>query len=139
MPLVEITAPSGLLPGPALPAVQKDVAEAVLKWMGLPQTDFFSGATWVYVRETEKGGAATGIPGVEPGFLVVVTPLGGFLDPERNESLATEITWILQAAAGGEPVVWTLVNEIPEGFWAVNGSLTRRAKIDELIARTAAP
>ncbi|WP_327173949.1 hypothetical protein OG599_00860 [Streptomyces sp. NBC_01335] len=137
MPLVEITAPSGALPGPAVAAVQKDVAGAVLKWMGLPQTDFFAGATWVYVREAEKGSAATGAPGVEPGFLVVVTPLKGFLDAERNEALAAEVTAIIQQAVDGEPVVWTVVNEVPEGFWAVNGSLTRRAKIDELIAEAA--
>jgi phenylpyruvate tautomerase PptA (4-oxalocrotonate tautomerase family) len=136
MPLVEITAPAGALPGPAFATVQKSVADAVLKWMELPQTDFFAGATWVYVHDTGKGSAATGAAGVEPGFLVVVTPLEGFLTPEKNESLAKEIAAVLQEACGKEHPVWTLVNEVPEGFWAVNGSLTRRAKLDDLIAQS---
>jgi phenylpyruvate tautomerase PptA (4-oxalocrotonate tautomerase family) len=138
MPLVEITAPAGSLPETAIAKVQREVANVVLRWMELPQTDFFAGATWVYVREAETGRAATGAPGVAPGFLVVVTPLEGFLTPARNESLASEITAVLRDAAteaGPESPVWTVVHEVPEGYWAVNGALTRRAKLDELISQ----
>jgi phenylpyruvate tautomerase PptA (4-oxalocrotonate tautomerase family) len=139
MPLVEITAPAGSLSDAAVGTLQREVAKSVLRWMGLPDTDFFSGATWVYVQESRKGWSGTGSAQVQPGFLVVVTPLAEFLTPERNESLSVELTQIFQDAAGlseeEPPTVWVLINEIPEGYWSVNGGLTRRAKIDELIAQ----
>lgn len=43
----------------------------------------------------------------------------------------------MRDATGPDTVVWLVVNEIPEGNWAVNGGLTRRAKIDEFIAEAA--
>jgi hypothetical protein len=141
MPLFEITAPAGAFPETAVETVQQRVARAVLTWMGLPGTDFFAGATWVYLHEADKGRGATALPGATPGFLVVVTALENFLTPERNESLAAEITRIVreeaQYGADDQTPVWTIVKEIPEGYWAVNAGLTRRAKLDELIARAA--
>ncbi|WNI14301.1 tautomerase family protein [Actinacidiphila sp. ITFR-21] len=139
MPLVEITAPAGSLSDATVGTLQREVARSVMHWMGFPDTDFFAGATWVYVTESRKGWSATGAVDIQPGFLVVVTPLEKFLTPERNESLSIEITRAVQEAAGlsgaEPPTVWVVVNEIPEGYWSVNGGLTRRAKIDELIAR----
>ncbi|MER5966773.1 hypothetical protein [Streptomyces sp. NPDC002057] len=136
MPLVEITVPEGALSGAAAEVLQQQVADAVLTAMGLPRTDFFASATWVYVREAAKGLATTGA-GTPPGVLVVVTPLKGFLTPERNEALSVELTRYVQEATGPDTVVWLVVNEIPEGNWAVNGGLTRRAKIDEFVAEAA--
>ncbi|MEE1819667.1 hypothetical protein PUR59_32180 [Streptomyces sp. SP18ES09] len=137
MPLVEITVPEGTLSGAAAEVLQQRVADSVLTAMELPGTEFFAAATWVYVREAAKGLATTGA-GRPPGVLVVVTPLEGFLTPERNEALSAEVTRHVHEATGPDTVVWLVVNEIPEGNWAVNGALTRRAKIDELVAEAAA-
>ncbi|MFF0477383.1 4-oxalocrotonate tautomerase family protein [Streptomyces sp. NPDC004284] len=136
MPLVEITVPEGTLSEAAAEVLQQQVADAVLTAMELPRTEFFAAATWVYVREAAKGLAATGT-GRPPGVLVVVTPLEGFLTPERNEALSAEVTRHVHEATGPDTVVWLVVNEIPEGNWGVNGGLTRRAKIDELVAEAA--
>ncbi|MGW5780743.1 tautomerase family protein [Streptomyces sp. NPDC003863] len=133
MPLVEITVPEGALSEAAAEVLQQQVADSVLAAMELPRTEFFAAATWVYVREAAKGLATTGA-GRPPGVLVVVTPLEGFLTPERNEALAVEVTRHVHVATGPDTVVWLVVNEIPEGNWAVNGGLTRRAKIDEIVA-----
>ncbi|MFD8209545.1 4-oxalocrotonate tautomerase family protein [Streptomyces sp. NPDC059695] len=137
MPLVEITVPEGTLSASAAEVLQQQVADSVLAAMELPGTEFFAAATWVYVREAAKGLATTGA-GRPPGVLVVVTPLEGFLTPERNEALSAEVTRHVHEATGPDTVVWLVVNEIPEGNWAVNGALTRRAKIDELVAEAAA-
>ncbi|MFD3334034.1 4-oxalocrotonate tautomerase family protein [Streptomyces sp. NPDC058700] len=136
MPLVEITVPEGTLSEAAAEVLQQQVAHSTLTAMELPRTDFFAAATWVYVREAAKGLATTGA-GTPPGVLVVVTPLEGFLTPERNETLSAEITRQVREATDSDAVVWVVVNEIPEGNWAVNGGLTRRAKIDELVAEAA--
>ncbi|WP_406133119.1 4-oxalocrotonate tautomerase family protein [Streptomyces zaomyceticus] len=137
MPLVEITVPEGTLSEAAAEVLQQQVADSVLTAMGLPRTDFFAAATWVYVREAAKGLATTAAAGTAPGVLVVVTPLKGFLTPARNEALSVEVTRHVRDATGPDTVVWLVVNEIPEGNWAVNGGLTRRAKIDEFIAEAA--
>jgi phenylpyruvate tautomerase PptA (4-oxalocrotonate tautomerase family) len=141
MPLIDITAPAGAFSPTAAEAVQHKVAQAVMAWMGLPDTDFFAGATWVYLHEAGQGRSATGAPGTAPGFLVVVTALEKFLTPERNESLAADITRIIREearyGADDETPVWTVVHEIPEGYWAVNAGLTRRAKLDVLLAQAA--
>ncbi|MFJ5095787.1 4-oxalocrotonate tautomerase family protein [Streptomyces sp. NPDC088557] len=138
MPLVEITVPEGSVTGAAAEVLQQRVADSVLTAMQLPHTDFFASATWVYVREAPKGLAVTGA-GTPPGVLVVLTPLKGFLTPERNEALGAEVTRHTREATGSaDTVVWLVVNEIPEGNWAVNDALTRRAKIDEFIAEAAA-
>ncbi|MEU7389640.1 tautomerase family protein [Streptomyces tanashiensis] len=137
MPLVEITVPEGTLSEAAAEVLQQRVADSVLTAMELPLTEFFATATWVYVREAAKGLATTGV-GRPPGVLVVVTPLEGFLTPERNEALSVEVTRHVHEATGPDTVVWLVVNEIPEGNWAVNGGLTRRAKIDELVAEATA-
>lgn len=138
MPLVEITARAGAFTDAAAGRLQREVAEAVLTGMGLPATDFFASATWVYLREIPEGQAVTGA-GTAPGFLVTITALEKFLTPERNESLSTEITRLVRAAAQLEKedqaTVWVVVHEIPEGYWSVNGALTRRAKIDELLSQ----
>ncbi|MFJ4341150.1 hypothetical protein [Streptomyces sp. NPDC088915] len=137
MPLVEITVPEGTLSEAAAEVLQQQVADSVLKAMELPRTDFFTAATWVYVREAAKGLATTGA-GTPPGVLVVVTPLEGFLTPGRNEALSVEATRWVREATGPDTVVWLVVNEVPEGNWAVNGALTRRAKIDEFVAEAEA-
>lgn len=51
--------------------------------------------------------------------------------------LAAEVTRHVQEATAPDTVVWLVVHEVPEGNWAVNGALTRRAKIDEFVAEAA--
>ncbi|MBD0707731.1 MULTISPECIES: hypothetical protein [unclassified Streptomyces] len=137
MPLVEITVPEGSVTGAAVEVLQQRVVTSVLTAMELPRTDFFTSATWVYLREAAKGLAVTGT-GAAPGAVVVLTPLEGFVTPERNEVLGAELTRHVREATGTDTVVWLIVNEIPEGNWAVNDALTRRARIDEFIAEAEA-
>lgn len=144
MPLVEITVPAGSVPPESIGSLQRNVAGSVLKWMGLPDTDFFTSATWVHVHEIPAERASTGRAGTDPGFVVVVTAIEGFLTPERNEALSAEVTrHVLTAAslpAEKAASVWTIVREVPEGFWSVGGNITRRSKLDALIkAESGAP
>jgi phenylpyruvate tautomerase PptA (4-oxalocrotonate tautomerase family) len=140
MPLVEITVPAGALEEDSLSALQRDVADSVLKWMGLPHDDFFRSATWVYVNEVPAGRSTTGAGDTGPRFLVVVTALEKFLTAESNEAMAGEITEFVLKAAGlpadKAGAVWTVVHEVPEGNWAVGSNLTRRKNIDALIAQS---
>lgn len=142
MPLVQITVPAGSIPADSLRTLRQEVAAAVMRAMGLPATTFFSAATWVYVQEVPEDRASTADPASRPGFLVVVTALEGFLTPERNEALSAEVTRHVLAAAARPPEdagsVWTIVREVPEGFWSVGGALTRRNRLDALIASASA-
>lgn len=140
MPLVEITVPAGALEEDVLPSLQQDIADSVLKWMGLPLDDFFRSATWVYVKEVPAGRSTTGAGDTGPRFLVVVTPLEKFLTAESNEAMSEEITQFVLKAAGlpadKASSVWTLVREVPEGYWSVGANLTRRKNIDALIEQS---
>jgi len=138
MPLVQITVPAGSIPDDALGTLRQELAAAVMRAMGLPATPFFSSATWVHVHEVPEDRASTGDAASRPGFVVVVTALAGFLTPERNEALSAEVVrHVLTAAklpqddAGS---VWTIVHEVPEGYWSVGPNLTKREKLDALIA-----
>ncbi|MFD5467788.1 hypothetical protein ACFWIQ_34000 [Kitasatospora sp. NPDC127059] len=139
MPLVDITAPAGSIAPDRLEGLQQQVADTVLRWMELPLTAFFRSATWVYVHEAPEKTSATGAAGTAPGFIVKVTALEDFLTPERTEQLSVELTRLIQSTATpateAESTVWVIVQEVPEGYWSVNGGLTRRAKIDEFIAQ----
>ena len=142
MPLVELTAPAGILSPDAKRRLQGDLATAVLNAMALPQTPFFRSATWIVITDRAPEDFGAGDGGDAPRFLVTITALSGFLDAERNEALAAEITQLIRKAAatgdGPEASVWTVVHEVPEGCWSVNDRLTRRAAIDTLIAQAAA-
>jgi len=134
MPLIEMSAPAGSVPDENKPALQEDLAAAVLDAMDLPKSEFFRSATRVYLSMFSAENTGTGSGGAGSGFTVTVTALSGFLDAEKNEALAGRLTGIVLGAAGLDPShaasVWTVVHEIPEGNWAVGGGITRRAVID---------
>ncbi len=136
MPLVEITVPEGTLSEAAAEVLQQQVADSVLKAMELPRTDFFTAATWVYVREAAKG-LATTRAGTPPGVLVVVTPWR-LPDPRAQRGPLRRGD---RVGAGGDRARHRRLarrERGPGGNWAVNGGLTRRAKIDEFVAEAEA-
>ena len=51
MPRVELTYTAGALPDVAKGELAKQLAEAMLRWEGAPDTEFFRSITWVYANE----------------------------------------------------------------------------------------
>lgn len=142
MPLLDVSLPLGSVPQEKKPTLITGLAEAVLDAMGLPASDFFRGATWVHLHEISPENSGTGSGAGEPHFTATVTALSGFLDAARNEALGARLSALILDAAGLDAsksaLVWTIVQEIPEGSWAIGGGLTRRANIDAFIAEAEA-
>ena len=137
MPLIDVTLPAGAVPADAAGDLSAAVVAAVLRWAELPQTNFFRAATWVRLHEAAAPTFTTGAGPHERAFLVQITALSGLLDERRHEGLAAELTGILRTASGSaddEGTVWTIVQDIPEGSWSVNGQLTRAEHLAPLIA-----
>ena len=51
VPRVELTYSAGALPDDAKGELAKQLAEAMLRWEGAPDTDFFRAISWVHVHE----------------------------------------------------------------------------------------
>ena len=141
MPLIELSTPAGFLDASRKEELRNNLATAVLNAMDLPLNDFFYSATWVTFSEFSPEDLGSGNGGADNRVLAVITGLAGFLDGERNEALGAEITELVQKAAGSDSsaTVWTITHEVPEGNWSVNGQLTRRAKIDAMVAAARKP
>lgn len=141
MPLVELSTPAGFLDANRKEELRNNLATAVLNAMDLPLTEFFYSATWVIFNEYSPQDLGSGNGSSDNRVLAVITALAGFLDGERNEALGAEISELVQKAARSDSTatVWTITHDVPEGNWSVDGQLTRRAKIDAVVAAARKP
>jgi phenylpyruvate tautomerase PptA (4-oxalocrotonate tautomerase family) len=126
MPLIQLTAPEGSLTGEGRATVQRELASALLRWEGAPDTELFRSIAWSYLHELPAG-AQTTAEDDAPRFRVDVTVPEGALSERRKAGLIEEATAIVLKAAelssGDSLRVWVLINEQPEGTWGAAGSV----------------
>lgn len=136
MPMIHLTAPEGALTRAGRESVQRDLAAALLRWEGAPDTAFFRAQTWSYLEELPEGVQATAADDGRPRFLVRVTVPEGAVSDRRKAGLVEEATDIVLEAAGltrDEALrVWVLIHEQPEGTWGAGGSIIRFADLKAL-------
>ncbi|MCA1194834.1 MULTISPECIES: tautomerase family protein [unclassified Saccharopolyspora] len=132
MPLIELTTPAGVLPPETGNQVQRDLAAALLKWEGAPDTEFFRSLAWSHLREVPAGALITAAD-AEPRFRADVTVPQGALSERRKAGLVAEVTEIVLRAAGLDRAaalrVWVLVHEQPDGSWGAGGEIIRHADL----------
>ncbi|KUM76204.1 tautomerase family protein [Streptomyces curacoi] len=132
MPMIRLTAPAGALTEQGRSSVQRDLAAALLRWEGAPDTAFFRAQAWSYLVELPEG-AQTTAEDDAPRFLVEVTVPQGALSERRKAGLVEEATNTVLSAAGLTPQdalrVWVLVHEQPDGTWGAGGSVIRYADL----------
>ncbi|MFF5924348.1 4-oxalocrotonate tautomerase family protein [Streptomyces flavochromogenes] len=132
MPKIRLTAPTGALTDQGRATIQQDLATALLRWEGAPDTSFFRAQAWSYLTELPEGAQKTAEDDA-PRFLVEVTVPQGALSERRKAGLVEEATATVLAAAGLSPDqalrVWVLVHEQPEGTWGAGGSVVRYADL----------
>jgi len=132
MPMIRLTAPAGALTQQGRTTVQRDLAAALLRWEGAPNTAFFRAQAWSYLSELPEG-AQTTAEDDAPRFLVEVTVPHGALSERRKAGLVEDATTTVLAAAGLPPEealrVWVLVHEQPDGTWGAGGSVVRYADL----------
>ncbi|MFM9628588.1 MULTISPECIES: tautomerase family protein [Streptomyces] len=132
MPMIRLTTQAGALTRQGRHSVQRDLAAALLRWEGAPDTAFFRAQAWSYLVELPQAAQITAEDDA-PRFLVEVTVPQGALSERRKAGLVEEATKTVLAAAGlgrdDALRVWVLVHEQPDGTWGAGGSVVRHADL----------
>lgn len=133
MPMIELTAPAGSLPGRE--GLQRELATTLLKWEGAPDNEFFRSVAWSYLHELPEGAVVTAADDA-PRFRVDVRLPIGALSDRRKAGLVEEVTGIVLKAAGLSAAdagrVWVLIHEQAEGTWGAGGQIVRLADLKAL-------
>jgi len=128
MPMLELTVPEGALSEESKRELPGEMAAALLRWEGAPDTEFFRGISWGHLNElpAEAMHTADG-PGQDPHAVVNVSVPDGALSDRRKAGLVEELTkLVLDASGWGSDAglrVWVLLRDVPEGNWAANGQI----------------
>jgi phenylpyruvate tautomerase PptA (4-oxalocrotonate tautomerase family) len=128
MPLVEVIHPEGSLNAAARKDLLGKLSSICLRWEGIEITDSSQSIAWVYLDERPADSiTAGGKPLSQNTYLVNVRVMVGFMDYERIEGMAAEVTQAILEADGtkgtGDPRVFVIVEEVPSGTWAVDGKV----------------
>jgi phenylpyruvate tautomerase PptA (4-oxalocrotonate tautomerase family) len=128
MPKMDLTIPEGALSPEAKSKLPSEMAAALLRWEGAPDTEFFRGISWTHVHELPEGAIHDADGSTDkPQAIVEVTTPEGALSDRRRAGLAEELTkMVLEATGWPEEAsmrVWILCREIDEGSWAAAGQV----------------
>jgi phenylpyruvate tautomerase PptA (4-oxalocrotonate tautomerase family) len=130
MPKVDLTFPAGALSDDAKRELPRELAAAMLRWEGAPDTEFFRSITWTHVHELPAEAVHTADGQAELSqFVVDATVPAGALSDRRKGGLVEEFSKLVRDAAGltdEEGVrVWVLIHEVPEGNWGAAGQIVQ--------------
>jgi phenylpyruvate tautomerase PptA (4-oxalocrotonate tautomerase family) len=136
LPKLDLTFSAGALSEDAKQELPTQLAQAMLRWEGAPDTEFFRSISWTHVHELPDGAAhtANGVA-TDSQFVVEVTVPQGALSERRRGGLVDEFTKLVAAAAGLSDDetfrVWVIVNEVTEGHWGAAGQIVHFEQLRE--------
>ncbi len=124
MPMIDVTAPTGLIPDEHHEALARELAHALLRAEGAPRSDPYLANTGVFIRQLPHTGVHTaGTARARTVRVDVLTPPGA-LNREGQRQLVAEATEIVTRHSG-DPTqntrTWVLLQEAAEGGWGVYG------------------
>ena len=129
MPKLDVTITEGQLTDDARRELPEQLAAALLRWEGAPDTEFFRSIAWAHLHELPAAAIRTPDGEAAPHAVVDVTVPAGALSERRRAGLIEEATSLLLEATGwGDDAairVWVLVHEVPDGFWGGAGQIIR--------------
>jgi phenylpyruvate tautomerase PptA (4-oxalocrotonate tautomerase family) len=128
VPLVEVIHPEGSFDAATRKELLSRLSSICLRWEGIEVTDSSQSIAWVYLDERPADSiSAGGKPLSQNVYLVNVRVMVGFMDYERIEGMAAEVTQAILEADGtagtGDPRVFVILEEVPSGTWAVDGKV----------------
>ena len=109
----------------------QDLANAVMKWEGVPSTDLFKKNTAAFVHELPSDAISNAAGDNNYVRVQVLTPVN-VLNREKQVGVVRELTDIVAAAAGDRTLAnrtWVLITESPDGGWGINGQAFTNADI----------
>jgi phenylpyruvate tautomerase PptA (4-oxalocrotonate tautomerase family) len=139
MPKIDLTLPEDALTPEARAKLPGELAAALLRWEGAPDSSFFRSISWTHLHELPADAVHTADgQATEPHATVEVTTPQGALDARRRAGLAEEMTkLVLEATGWGEDAklrVWVMCREIDEGSWAAAGEIVHFEQLREMAA-----
>jgi phenylpyruvate tautomerase PptA (4-oxalocrotonate tautomerase family) len=136
MPKIDFTFTAGSLDDEAKQTLPGQLAAALLRWEGAPDTAFFRSISWTHVHELPADAVHTADGVAEQSqFIVDVSVPQGALSDRRKAGLVEEATSLVRAAAGlGDEDairVWVLIHDVAEGSWGAGGQVIRFEQLKE--------
>jgi phenylpyruvate tautomerase PptA (4-oxalocrotonate tautomerase family) len=134
MPLIQVTAPQGVLNNTEQDALMSRLSDAVLRSeTSSPDDPAAQSLVWAYYLEQATGSIYVGGATSESSPLTIsVTTPAGALNDERRKILVEEIGSIVDDLVGpfdGKPNHWALLYELDEGSWGAGGQIAHPADI----------
>jgi phenylpyruvate tautomerase PptA (4-oxalocrotonate tautomerase family) len=139
MPKIDLTLPDDALTAEARAKLPGELAAALLRWEGAPDSSFFRSISWTHLHELPADAIHTADgPATDPQAIVEVTTPQGALSDRRRAGLAEEVTrLVLDATGWGDDAklhVWVMCREIEEGSWAAAGEIVHFEQLREMAA-----
>jgi phenylpyruvate tautomerase PptA (4-oxalocrotonate tautomerase family) len=122
MPIIDVTAPSGLLPAAAQDSLREQLVAALLSAEGAPHASPYLENTGVFLHEPAAVG--TGAGGKASVVRVQVTTPPGAITRQGQKDLVLAATQAVADAAGDPSQAgrtWVVLTEAAEGGWGVAG------------------
>ncbi|MGF6905055.1 tautomerase family protein [Paraburkholderia sp. GAS348] len=127
MPLIDVIYAQGSLNADAQQKLTNNLWATALRWEGIELSEAAASVAWVYLDERPRHHVTVaGHPASQNIYRINVRVMVGFMDQERINRLAAELTEaILEADGtgtdGSGPRVFCIVEEIPSGTWSIDG------------------
>lgn len=135
MPMIDVTAPAGLLPPAAREELRARLVAALLTAEGAPHASPYLENTGVFLHEAAAVGTGEGWDA--PVVRVQVTTPPGALDRQGQRDLVLAATQAVSDAVG-DPAqagrTWVVLTEAAEGGWGVAGFALGREEFAALRA-----
>src|SRR6266576_2349504 len=129
MPMIDVYAAEGTFADKH--TLARDLAQAVMRWEGVPEIALFSDNTAAFVHDLPSEAIANAAGASNYVRVQVLNPVG-VLDRDKQLGVVQELTDIVANAAGDPSLrerTWVLLSESPEGGWGIGGHANTNADI----------
>ena len=129
MPMIDVYAAEDTFPDKH--TLARDLAEAVMRWEGVPKIALFSDNTAAFIHDLPSEAISNAAGASNYIRVQVLTPVG-VLDRDKQLGMVKELTEIVSDAAGDPGYserTWVLITESPEGGWGIAGHANTGADI----------
>src|SRR5258707_8078141 len=128
MPLIDVIFAEGSLSPEAQRQLLNTMWSSALRWEAIEANEVSASIAWAYLDERPRHHIGVGPrPMTQNIYRINVRVMAGFMDQERIDGMARELTQAILAADGTtgngrEPRVFCIVEEIPSGTWNIDGA-----------------
>lgn len=129
MPMIDVYAIAGTFNEKQ--ELARDVAQAVMRWEGVPEIPLFADNTAAFIHDLPVGAISNAAGASNYVRVQVLTPVGA-LNREKQLGVVKELTEIVAAAAGDPALAdrtWVLLTEAPDGGWGIAGRANTQSDI----------